>query len=482
MRLSIFTRLVISYLALFSMLAGVSLYFIYHLNQFNNVTRTIIRYDTELVEYANKLSDALLTETRNEQKYVVLKDEQLFESYLKARKEFNHLLNTALAGVISQELIQFLQEISAQHQNFDRLVNEERALIKSAKRYATKRYAEEKKKISSGILEQLKTVQQTSEMNILNKIRQLSRDGARVSQISMIITAISLLTGLAVAIIIARSITRPLGVIKAKTKEISQGNFKGDLKISSPPVIAELAASINTMSHKLQELDNIKSDFFSHMSHELRTPLASIKEGTNMLLDGLGGKASEKQHRILSIIIQECNRMIELVNSLLDLSKMEAGMFTYHFTPAYLPGLIQQSLHELAPLAEAKAISVENAIVSLPDIQADRERILQVFRNLIGNAIKFTPENGHIKLDAQVRKNFVAITVQDSGIGIPVEDLDRIFLKFQQIIPVKGEKIKGTGLGLATVKQIILAHGGQVWATSQEGRGSTFYISLPLAA
>jgi len=481
-RLSIFARLIISYLVLFSMLAGVSLYFIYHLNQFNRITRSIIVSDTELVGYANKLSDALLSETRYERKYVVLKDEQLFQGYQKAQNEFNQLMDQALNSVASQEMINFFHEIFFQHQHFGRLVNEEKERIKTSKPYAADWYEEEKKKVANDIIDRLKTVQQTADKNIFDKIRQLSKAGDKIGGVSMVITVAALLIGLVVAVVIARSISRPLAVIKAKTVEISRGNFKGDLEVSSPPVIAELATAINVMSQKLQVVDNIKSGFFSHMSHELRTPLASIKEGTNMLLDGLGGKASEKQQRILTIIIQECNRMIELVNSLLDLSKMEGGMLTYHFAETSLPGLVRQSVIELGPLAEAKSISIENNIETLPPVQVDQERILQVFRNIIGNAIKFTQENGHIKLDARVMADRVEIAVQDTGIGIPQEDLGRIFIKFQQVIPAKGEKIKGTGLGLATVKQIIMAHGGKVWATSQLGQGSTFYISLPLAA
>ena len=128
-------------------------------------------------------------------------------------------------------------------------------------------------------------------------------------------------------------------------------------------MIAELAAAINTMCHKLQEVDDIKSDFFSHMSHELRTPLASIKEGTTMLLEGLGGEISEKQQRILKIIVQESNRLIDQVNSLLDLSKMEAGMLKYQFTPTDLAVLAKKSLEALAPLAEAKSIFIDNKIV-----------------------------------------------------------------------------------------------------------------------
>ena len=108
--------------------------------------------------------------------------------------------------------------------------------------------------------------------------------------------------------------------------------------------------------------------------------------------------------------------------------------------------------------------------------------MLQVFRNIIGNAIKFTPENGRITLEATARETFVEVAVHDTGIGMPEGNHERIFLKFQQITPAKGQKTKGTGLGLAAVKQIILAHGGKVWATSQAGQGSTFYITLPLAA
>jgi two-component system sensor histidine kinase GlrK len=482
MRLSIFARLIISYLVLFSMLAGVSLYFIYHLDQVNQITRSIILNDTSIFEYSNQLSDALLSESRYDRKYVVLKDEELHENYLQVKNEFNRLLSEALTKATSEEMKHFFYTISLQHQGFGRLVNVERELIRIAKSYPSEKYATEKKKISDDIIEQLKNIRQTSENNIFAKIVELSEHGDKASNVSLIISVFALSVGLIIAILIARSIKKPLDVMRAKTVEISQGNFRGDLEVVSPPVIAELATAINTMCNKLQEVDDIKSDFFSHMSHELRTPLASIREGTTMLLDGLGGEVSEKQQRILKIIAQESNRMIDLVNSLLDLSKMEAGMLKYQFTLTDISALVKKTMESLAPLAEAKSISIENKIGTLQPVKIDQEMMMQVFRNIIGNAIKFTAENGSIKLEAVVRENFVEVAVQDTGIGIAAEDLERIFLKFQQIIPAKGEKIKGTGLGLATVKEIIIAHGGKVWVTSQVGQGSTFYITLPLAA
>jgi two-component system sensor histidine kinase GlrK len=482
MRLSIFARLIIGYLLLFIMLAGVSLYFIYHLSRFNQTTRTIIQNDTAISKYSNLLSDALLSESRYDRKFVVLKDEELHENYLQAKNEFNQLLKKALTKTTSEGIIQSFYTIGVQHQNFGRLVNIERELIRFAKSYPSERYAAEKKEAVESIIEQLKSIRHSIENNVFTKIVNLVESSNKAKNVSIMISIFALFVGLLVAFLITRSITKPLDVMKAKTREISKGNFRGDLEVTSPPVIAQLATAINTMCHKLQEVDDIKSDFFSHMSHELRTPLSSIKEGTAMLLEGFGGEISEKQQHILKIIVQESNRLIDQVNSLLDLSKMEAGMLKYQFTPIDISALAKKTLETLAPLAKTKNISIDNNIGALPSIKVDQERMLYVFQNIIGNAIKFTPENGNIKLEANVRKGFVEVAVHDTGIGIHEENVERIFHKFQQIIPANGEKTKGTGLGLATVKQIILAHGGKVWATSQVGLGSTFYITLPLAA
>jgi two-component system sensor histidine kinase GlrK len=201
-----------------------------------------------------------------------------------------------------------------------------------------------------------------------------------------------------------------------------------------------------------------------------------------MLLEGLGGEVTERQDHILRIIVQESNRMIGLVNALLDISKMEAGMMKYQFETIDLSVVAKESVEVLTPLAEAKNITIDNKITADFLVKADQERIHQVFRNLVGNAVKFTPEKGRIVIDAMVKDGVVQVVVHDTGVGIKEENLERIFHKFQQIITEKDRTTKGTGLGLATVKQIILAHGGHVWAKSQIEKGSTFYFTLPLAA
>ena len=269
--------------------------------------------------------------------------------------------------------------------------------------------------------------------------------------------------------------------MKQKTREIAQGIFECDLQLSSPRELEELAGALNSMCNELKDLDEMKADFFSTVSHELRTPLTSIKEGTNLLLEGVGGEVTEKQRRILKIIGEESNRLILLANDFLDLSKMEAGMMEFHFGEAEIAPLIKQAVLEIEPLAMGKNISLdmENSH-DLPKIRMDKERILQVMRNLIGNAVKFTPNEGRIKISSRLVDNHLEVSTQDTGPGIPQERLATIFEKFHQVPSKASNPMKGSGLGLALVRHIITAHGGKVWAESELGRGSSFIFLLPV--
>jgi two-component system sensor histidine kinase GlrK len=292
-------------------------------------------------------------------------------------------------------------------------------------------------------------------------------------------SAIAIVLIIVTSFLNTRSITQPLTILMEKTKEISKGVFDNNLKITSPPEISELTGAFNSMCGRLKMVDKMKSDFLSSMSHELRTPLTSIKEGINLLRDGVGGVIPEKQKRLLAILSEESKRLIDLVNSSLDLSKMEAGMMTYRFEPGSLVPLIQKAATEMIPLVEAKKIILKTAIdEKLPVVKIDREKILQVLRNLIGNAVKFTPEGGQVRVAARLMSRGVEVSVSDTGPGIIPEDLTTIFEKFHQARLKNSVYIKGTGLGLAIVKHVITAHGGRVWAESEPGHGSSFIFVL----
>jgi signal transduction histidine kinase len=183
----------------------------------------------------------------------------------------------------------------------------------------------------------------------------------------------------------------------------------------------------------------------------------------------------------LVIMTEESNRLIKLVNSLLDLSKMEAGMMVYNFTRADLMLLINRVTREIEPLAKTKNIKIEiKTSKELPLIKVDEEGMLKVLRNLTGNAVKFTPNNGYVRVLAQTIEQGVKISVEDTGDGIPKESLISIFDKFQQDIFTHTNKINGTGLGLFIAKQIIHDHGGRIWAESTVGQGSTFTFVVPV--
>jgi two-component system sensor histidine kinase GlrK len=277
-----------------------------------------------------------------------------------------------------------------------------------------------------------------------------------------------------------RSITRPMARLKRRTREIAEGRFEGRLKITSPPEIRDLALALDAMADRLNQLDHMKADFFASMSHELRTPLTSIKEGTGLLLDGVGGETTERQRKLLAIVAEESNRLIGVVNSLLDLSKMEAGMMSYEFEMVHIDPLVRRAISEITPLVEAKQIELQSAIESkLPAARLDPERILQVLRNLIGNAVKFTPNGGQVRVSARPVNGKLEVSVKDSGPGIPAESLTTIFEKFSQGKPKSFLTRQGTGLGLAIAKSIINSHGGEIWAESQLGEGSTFVFVLP---
>jgi two-component system sensor histidine kinase GlrK len=160
---------------------------------------------------------------------------------------------------------------------------------------------------------------------------------------------------------------------------------------------------------------------------------------------------------------------------------MEAGMMSYNLEEGSLIPLIDKTITEIGPLVEAKKITVEARIgEALPMIKMDNERMLQALRNLIGNAVKFTPDGGRVGISARPVNHGVEVSVTDTGPGIPAENLTSIFNKFRQATPAGSYSVKGTGLGLAIVKHIITSHGGKIWAESEPGQGSTFIFILPV--
>jgi PAS domain S-box-containing protein len=244
--------------------------------------------------------------------------------------------------------------------------------------------------------------------------------------------------------------------------------------------LAEANAELEMTNRELERANRLKSEFLASMSHELRTPLHTIIGFSELLSEELEGPLNEKQKRFVQHIHTDSLHLLELINDVLDISKIEADRLELRPEAFDLTALVAESLASVRSLAEAKSHKLETALDVPTALEADRLRIKQVLVNLLSNAIKFTPEGGRIRLEARVQESFVVVSVIDTGVGIPAEEHESIFDKFHQVgATTKGVR-EGTGLGLAITKRLVEQHGGSISVKSQPQQGSTFLFTLPL--
>lgn len=232
---------------------------------------------------------------------------------------------------------------------------------------------------------------------------------------------------------------------------------------------------------ELRHLEKIRKDFVANVSHELRTPTSNIKGYAETLLDGaLDDRKNAKD--FVDIIYNDAMRLEALINDLLDLSKLESGKIKLSLQKTHIRPLTERVIASLRQQTDAKSIQMRSDISeAIPPVKVDEAMIIQVLVNLITNAIKYTPQGGSITLSCRDLEDFIQVDVADTGIGIPEEDLPRIFERFYRVDKARSRELGGTGLGLSIVKHIIQSHGGDVFVSSVVSQGSTFSFTIPKA-
>lgn len=230
-----------------------------------------------------------------------------------------------------------------------------------------------------------------------------------------------------------------------------------------------------------RQLDRVKAGFISMVSHELRTPLNSVLGFSDILLTGAAGSINEDQREFLGHIKSSSRHLVQLVNDILDLSRIDAGHFRLNVGPL-LPGmLVRQVVAELSGLAGAAQVDLLSEVApGLPPIQGDARRIEQVLINLVGNALKFTPQGGTVRVRVGAECDHLLFSVLDNGAGIHEEEREKIFERFYQPATTPGLATKGSGLGLTIAKHLVEQHQGRIWLESEVGVGSAFHFSLPI--
>ncbi len=232
-----------------------------------------------------------------------------------------------------------------------------------------------------------------------------------------------------------------------------------------------------------KELDAIKSDFISVAAHQLRTPLAALKWFFKIMSEGDAGKVTKRQNELLEQAYQRNNEVIEIVNNLLDISEIEEGRFPYEFEEGNLTELIETVIKNSQPDADHKKIKLDfkKKKKKLPPIEMDQQKMKMALQNLVDNAVKYSPEGSTIDVNATIKNNRYFVAISDKGIGIPKEEQQKIFSKFFRGRNAKEKETTGSGLGLYIVKNVIQRHRGQIWFDSDIGKGTTFFLSLPIA-
>ncbi len=315
------------------------------------------------------------------------------------------------------------------------------------------------------------------------------------------------------------NLIRPLQTFRRAVADLSAGNYATRIRMNTrselsllADVVNQMAASIEAQANdnvvklkqtiadldrsartlmkrdeelsrandRLLRLDHAKSEFVSIAAHQLRTPLSALKWAQQMLLDGEAGQVSDSQRLLLTQSQESVRRMVTLVNDLLAADHLEYGKVVYDMKSVSPEEILTSCALELKPMADEHRIALAIELPVKSKAMVDQERIKEAFLNVLNNAIKYSPDGGTVTLRANYGMGKVVLSIQDTGIGIPEGDRDRLFEKFVRMENAKKVDANGSGLGLFIVKKVIDAHGGKIWFTSSEGQGSTFYIELPV--
>ena len=227
---------------------------------------------------------------------------------------------------------------------------------------------------------------------------------------------------------------------------------------------------------------SIQTNFVSLASHQLRTPLSAIKWYLEILLSLRTGKLNKKQTQYLKEIYRSADRATNLVNDLLDVSRIQEGEIHLDLRPIKIDKVVEEIIDNFSTLIRSSQVNINFEIINgpLPEVEADQDKLKRVIVNLLSNSIKYTPAGGKIRIAVEKKKNFIRVSVEDSGVGIPQEEQMRIFQKFFRSANVIKLAPVGTGLGLFIARSLVEAMGGKMGFASREGIGTTFYFTLPL--
>jgi len=316
--------------------------------------------------------------------------------------------------------------------------------------------------------------------DIADRLVALEADSA-ATQRTLAWQAAALIPGMLMLVLFFLIIVgRPMRRIDRAIRELGEGDYSRPIAIRGPRDIETLGRQLEWLRQRLTETTEEKNKFLRHMSHELKTPLANIREGSELLLDGSVGLLDRQQQEVTSILRENSVRLQRLIENLLTFSAWQARTAQLEIVELELKPLVFATLSQHRLVISNRKIKLDTDVAAIR-VRADEGKLRLVLENLISNAIKFTPENGRIRIRAQMEQELLVLEVADSGPGIAPEDQDRIFEAFYQGRRLQGGPVGGTGIGLSVVQECVQAHGGTIELKSESALGGAhFVVNLPL--
>ncbi len=439
-------------------------------------------YSVRLARISTVQSDAI----RN---YVLTKDSASLMLYLEKRSEFTTIYDTLDATTNRLEVRSLLQLVTEYETHFNDL---SARMIWDLSRDSLENIPENLSH-SMALQDSLsQAIQMLNEAYRISLGKTFSLFDKRINlamDTAIIILVLSLVVAMVTAILIARTVIRPIRALKEGAEKVSLGHYD-TIPITSTDEVADLTREFNTMSIKLKQLDEMRVQLMSEISHEMRSPLQVIKAGCHMISHTRDASPLlPRQVEAVALINQAVNRIHRFVNSFLDIVKIESGLMKFIFIPTDIFDLVNPLVQEAQLVGQTRQIAVEFTYDSIRPIAIDRDKMTTVVSNLISNAMKYTPANGKITIRLlqtyemngkdSMNKEHVRIDVQDTGVGIPQDDMDKLFTKFFMAHNKSVVSEKGSGLGLALVKHVAEAHGGRVAVSSKVNEGSMFSVFIP---
>ncbi len=460
-------------------LAGVGVLSLKAVDRLVAVNREITTQTVPALRLAAAAREAIAPLTRLEARAVVLGDKGYALLWSERAAHVGRDLERLAEYATTPPEVVRLREAREAFERYRRVVAEEQALVRRGDRKRALQRADSDALTFSGRVESsLDELMDATHARGLAAQAEAARLEARTW--TGVLVALGVAVGLALlaTALVAHRMTRSLGTLSAATADLAAGSFREPIPVTSRDEIGSLTRSFNSMAAQLRQMEETKEELFAMLSHELRSPLTSIRGGADLLRDGVPGSLTAKQARLVEIIGESSDRLLRLVNQILEMSRLRAGLVPLERTALDLEEVVGRAVEELHPCAEAAGVTIERERVGADfAYHGDEERLFQVVVNLGANAIRFTPAGGRIVVRSVDAGAELELQVEDTGVGIPAGELPHIFDSYRQAHHDRG----GTGLGLAIVRGVAHAHGGRVTVESQEGKGSRFTVLLPRA-